>query len=143
MRETERKNIATLKPQIIMDTEAFYWDGLQKKKLLLQRCKACGHIQSPPSKMCTECTSYDVEEIEASGKAVLWSKVRFHKAYLQPYQDVPYSVAVAKLEEGPVVTGRLAEEYADQVELDDPVEIEFYDTADGSVIFGFHPVEKA
>lgn len=142
MKETARENIASLMPKVIMDVETPYWEGLQQKKLRLQRCRDCGHIQFPPSKICTECTSYNVEWIEASGKGKLWSKVRFHKAYLKPYQDVPYGVSVVKLEEGPVVTGRLADEYVNQVQLDDDVEIEFYETADGSVTFGFRPVKN-
>lgn len=137
MKESLRNGISALKPQTIMDVEKPFWDALEEGKLMLQHCKDCNHIQFPPSKICTECTSYNVEWIEAKGTGKLWSKVRFHKAYLKPYQDTPYGVSIVKLDEGPVVTGRLAEEYFDDIQLDDKVEIEFYKTTDGSVIFGF------
>lgn len=139
MLETERKNIAALKPRVVTDVEAPYWEALQRKKIVVQKCGDCGHVQSPPSKMCTKCTSYNVNWIECSGKATLWSRVAFHKRYLEPYSDVPYHVAIVRLEEGPLITGRLAEEYAGKADFDKPVVAEFYDTADGTVILGFRP----
>ncbi len=141
MKETERENVASLIP-IVTEFEKPFWDGLKNQTLFIQKCKVCGNIQFPPSPVCTQCLSDKVEWKECSGKATLWSKVVFHKSYLEPYPDVPYTVALGKLEEGPMVTGRLPEEYADKVQLDDPLKVGFSVTKDGTVLVTFSPAER-
>ena len=128
MTEQERMNVASLLPEI-PDYEKPYWDGLQNGVLMIQKCPCCGHVQFPPSTVCTDCLSEKVEWVPCSGKATLWSKVRFHKGYLKPYMDTPYSVALAK--EGSIITARLPEEYKD-IPLDTELDITFVRTADGT-----------
>lgn len=130
MTESERTNVASLLPEA-PEFEKPYWDALQRGVLMVQKCSDCGHIQFPPSAVCTSCLSDHIVWKPCSGKAVLWSRVRFHKGYLGPYKDTPYSVALAKLEEGSIVTARLPEEYKD-TPLDTPMDLTFVKTADGT-----------
>ena len=132
MNEAERENVASLLPEI-PEYERPYWDALQHGVLMIQKCPDCGHVQFPPSTVCTACLSRNIRWEPCSGKAKLWSKVRFHKGYLGPYKEVPYSVALAKLAEGSIVTARLPEEYAD-TPLDTPMRLEFTATADGTKV---------
>jgi uncharacterized OB-fold protein len=127
---------------VITEFEKPFWDALQNEKLMVQKCPECGNIQFPPSPVCTNCLSKEVKWSDCSGKATLWSKVAFHKAYLGPYDDVPYSVAIAKLEEGPIVTGRISVEVAANIQIDSPMIATFVKTDDGTVIVEFVPVEK-
>jgi uncharacterized OB-fold protein len=71
----------------------------------------------------------------------LWSKVIFHKQYLEPYPDTPYSVVLAKLEEGPIVTGRITNENARKTAFDAPVKLQYVKTADGTVLVEFVPAD--
>jgi len=136
MQEKDRQNVASLLPQATEFDKPF-WDSLQNKKLLIQRCPVCGHTQFPPSPVCTECLSDKVEWVECCGEVTLWSKVWFHKKYLKPYDDVPYAVITAKLKEGHYVTGRMDADEAREAEFDAPLDMEFVETADGTVLINF------
>ena len=126
----------------ITEFEKPFWDSFQKdQKLMIQKCDECGHIQFPPSPVCTKCLSKNVQWIPCSGKARLWSKVVFHKQYLEPYPDTPYSVVCAKLEEGPIVTGRITNENAQKTTFDEPLTIRYAKTVDGTVLVEFVPAE--
>lgn len=138
MKDSLRENVASLLP-VITTFEKPFWDSLQNEKLMIQKCMDCGHTQFPPSPVCIECLSDNVEWVECSGKATLWSKVTFHKMYLEPYSDVPYSVIMAKLAEGHIVTGRMSKENAAKVTFDSPLLVRFCKTADGTVLVEFEP----
>ena len=137
--EKDRENIASLLP-VITDFDAPFWTGLENEELLVQVCDDCGNAQFPSSPVCINCLSDNVHWVKCSGKATLWTHVRFHKAYLTPYDDVPYSVGIAKLEEGCLITGRLSNDAYDNVPLDSPVSIEFRKTTHGSVLIELVPV---
>ena len=142
MQEAKRENVATWLPEIT-EFEKPFWDSLQNDKILMiQKCAKCGNIQFPPSPVCTKCLIRDVQWIPCSGRAKLWSKVVFHKKYLEPYPDMPYSVALAKLEEGPIVTGRITNEVAESTAFDAPVKIQYVETTDGTVLVEFIPADQ-
>lgn len=138
MKDTSRENVASLLP-VITEFERPFWDSLKNKQLMIQECPECGHVQFPPSPVCTKCLSDSVRWIKCSGKAKLWSRVTFHKAYLKPYPDVPYGVVLAKLEEGPIVTGRISAETDSSTTFDAPLRATYVETADGTVLVEFVP----
>ena len=138
MEETLRENVASLLP-VITEFEKPFWDSLQNQQLMVQKCPQCGHVQFPPSPVCSHCLSDAVQWIKCSGKATLWSWVAFHKAYLEPYDDVPYSVVLAKLEEGPIVTGRISSDDLAKTPFDAPLRATYTKTSDGTVLIGFVP----
>lgn len=139
--ETKRENVASLLP-VITEFDKVFWESLQNEVLLIQKCADCGHYQFPASPVCVSCLSDHVEWVPASGKATLWSKVRFHKAYLPPYSDVPYAVGIAKLEEGCLIEGRLSNENFDNTALDTEVDIQYRRTVDGTELIELIPKEK-
>jgi len=141
MQEEKRENVATWLPEIT-EFEKPFWDSMQKDEvLMIQKCEDCGNTQFPASPVCTNCLSSNVPWVPCSGNARLWSKVTFHKQYLDPYPDTPYSVVCAKLEEGPIVTGRITNENAKKASFDDPLEIKYVKTTDGTVLVEFIPVK--
>ena len=138
MKEALRENVASLLP-VITEFEKPFWDSLRNKQLMVQKCSACGNVQFPPSPVCTHCLSDSVRWVACSGKATLWSWVAFHKSYLEPYKDVPYHVVLAKLEEGPIVTGRISPEAAAGTPFDGALRAAYVTTADGTVLVEFVP----
>ena len=67
-----------------------YWEGANEKKLLLQ--KFGDHIQFYPRAVSTKDGSRDVEWIEASGKAKLYTFTIVHQAPHPTFvEEVPYS----------------------------------------------------
>ena len=76
-----------------------YWEGANKGKLLLQ--KFGDHIQFYPRAVSTKDGSRDVEWIEASGKATLYTFTIVHQPPHPSFvDDVPYIAAIVTLEEG-------------------------------------------
>lgn len=138
MKEVMRENVSSLLP-VITEFEKPFWDALSEKRLLVQRCMDCGHTQFPASPVCTECLSENVRWEDCSGKAELWSKVALHKAYLEPYGDVPYAVAIAKIEEGCLIEGRFSMENFNNTPIGSKLKMEFQETKDGTVLLEFVP----
>ena len=76
-----------------------YWEGANEKKLLIQ--KFGEHIQFYPRAVSTKDGSRDVEWIEASGKAKLYTFTIVHQAPHPSFvDDLPYVAAIVTLEEG-------------------------------------------
>jgi uncharacterized OB-fold protein len=87
-----------------------FWDGARQHKLLLKKCKACGHIDHPPYLYCTECLSDDHVWIETSGKATLYAFAINEYGVPFPFMpDLPYVLALVDLEEGPRMISNIVE----------------------------------
>lgn len=85
-----------------------YWDGAAEGKLRLQRCRACGKFRHYPQLVCEHCYSLDVEWVEASGLGTVHSWTVAHHAFLAEFKaDVPYTLVIVDLAEGPRAMGRL------------------------------------
>jgi len=80
-----------------------YWEGVEQGELRLCTCRACGHCFFPPSNVCSACASKEIEWRAASGRATLYSFVINPSADERWGIDGPMSVAMVKLEEGPMM----------------------------------------
>jgi len=58
-------------------TEPF-WQAAKEGRLVAPRCAACGHFRLPPTPYCPECQSRDVEWVELSGRAEVYSFAVVH-----------------------------------------------------------------
>ncbi len=88
-------------PEIDDETRPF-WDALREERLLLRHCTACGAVHHYPRPFCPECWSDDVDWVEASGRATLYTHSTVYMNDLPPFGgQVPYVAAVVELEEGP------------------------------------------
>jgi len=84
-----------------------YSKALTKGKLLGLKCKSCGNITVPPKMTCQECggTDLDIVEVKKQGKIVTFTNVNVAPEGRQ--NEVPYIIALVKLEEGPWIMGNL------------------------------------
>jgi uncharacterized OB-fold protein len=90
-------------PTIEDDTRAF-WDAAGEGRFLLRRCRACGEVHHYPRSFCPSCWSDDVEWIDATGRATLYTWSVVFANDLPPFPErLPYVAAVVDLEEGPRV----------------------------------------
>ncbi len=88
-------------PQIGSDTKAF-WEGCREHVIRIQKCGDCGHLRWPPAFLCSNCLSRNTQWITATGRGTVYSYVVYHVAYDPSFkEDLPYVVALVKLEEGP------------------------------------------
>jgi uncharacterized OB-fold protein len=94
-------------PQRDIESE-FYWQGLARKQLLLQRCEHCQHARFPAMPGCPYCGKDGHTVIEASGRGTLYSWVVVHHAFnVALASEVPYAVGTIELAEGCRTVARL------------------------------------
>lgn len=116
-----------------------FWDGCRAGKLILQRCAACEEVYFPPRPFCPECSSRNVEEVEASGRATLASYVINQRPH--PAWDEPYAIAVVDLAEGPRMATNIVdcEQTPEALVLDMPLEVVFQEMNDEISLPLFRP----
>jgi hypothetical protein len=88
-------------------TEPFF-QAVREGRLVVQRCNACNALRWPPLSGCPDCRSRDSTWVEIAPTGTLWSFVVYHRAF-QPElaSQIPYTVAVIELDDGPYMFGRL------------------------------------
>jgi uncharacterized protein len=117
-----------------------FWDAARSGTLLIRRCGDCGRFHFYPRPFCPVCWSSNVEWVEASGRATLytWSVVRRND--LPPFGErVPYVAAVVDLDEGPRMMTNVVDCAFDALEVGMPLEVLFQETSEDVTIPVFRP----
>mgnify|MGYP001603461403 CR=1 FL=1 len=131
------------KPLPLIDEDnASYWEYCKKHELRMQKCTRCGHIRFPPSIICPKCHSMEAEWTKLSGKGKVYSFVIFDRAYHESYKDdIPYAVAIIKLDEGPRMESNVTGCNVEDVKIDMPLELYFDDVTDKVSLPKFKPAK--
>ena len=124
-------------PATTRDT-AFFWEALKERRLLIQRCAACGALRHPPRPMCPRCHSLDWDTVEASGHGTVTSFVVPHHPEL-PWFPEPYVVALVELAEGTRLVTNIVGVSPDAVTMGMRVRVSFEEFDDGLVLPLFAP----
>lgn len=103
---------------------ADFWAGTLAGELRLQRCAECATIRYPPMRRCPGCLSEETEPVAVSGLGRLWSWTVLHQRYF-PAFEVPYPVAMVKLDEGPLVISTVAGVPAGELRCDMRLRVAF------------------
>ncbi|WP_254538544.1 Zn-ribbon domain-containing OB-fold protein [Halomarina litorea] len=122
-----------------------FWSALSEGDFLVHECRDCNRAFFPPAPVCPHCGATEVEWVEASGEAELYSFTRQHTA--PPGFDAPVLLGLVELAEGPRVLCAIEGEYGD-LELGQAVELvateydEGFDRGDlsGEAFFAARPV---
>jgi uncharacterized OB-fold protein len=116
--------------------DQYFWDGVEQRRLLLQRCSGCGLLRQPPSPMCPSCNSLEWDTQEASGRAKVYSWI----ASQHPTADESESriVVLLDLEEGVRFVSNLVEIELEAIRFGLAVELVFIDY-EGQVLPQFRP----
>ncbi|MFT7646301.1 MAG: putative OB-fold protein [Candidatus Poriferisodalaceae bacterium] len=113
-----------------------YWDAIAEERLRITRCSDCTDAFFPPSPVCPNCTSQNVEWFDASGRATLYSYVIQQRPL--PYWETegPRSVAMIELEEGPRLISSVVgcEQTPDALQLDMALTATFVPFADTKLL---------
>ncbi len=95
----------------------------QRYALVGEVCPHCDAKIFPPRDVCPECGDEAKTEFSFSGRGKVYSYTTLQSAP-KGYSDVvPYTVALVKLEEGPMVTAQLTDLGDQPVEIGMPVEM--------------------
>lgn len=119
-----------------------FWEGTRAGELRLPRCEACDRTFLYPRIRCPFCGSPRIAWLRASGRGSLHSYVINHMPAPGWEGEVPYVIAVVRLEEGPRMLSNLVGVAPDPeaLELDMPLEVVFEPRGD-VVLPLFKPAE--
>ena len=110
-------------PTIEEETQV-YWDGAREGKLLLAQCTACGRTHHYPRPICPFCWSDEIVQIQASGRATLYTFSTVFMNDLPPFGErLPYVAAMVDLEEGPRLATNMIECDPEDLEVGMKVEL--------------------
>jgi uncharacterized OB-fold protein len=124
------------RPEITPLTQPF-WDGARAGRLVLQRCRACGHYDHPPFPECTQCRSAETGFVPVSGRGTIFQRCIVASPVVAGFeQRIPYACLAVELDEQPglVVIGNLVEAPPQEAVIGRRVEVVFEDAGEGFVL---------
>jgi hypothetical protein len=93
--------------------------------------------------VCPHCFSENLEWVEASGKGTIYSyTVVMNNSPSAFINDIPYVVALIKLDEGVQMLSNIVDCDFDELKCDMPVEVTFEKLDDEFSLPNFRPVKK-
>ncbi len=95
----------------------------QRYGLVGEVCPHCEAKIFPPRDVCPSCGGEARELYTFSGRGEVYSFTTIYEAPSGFEQQVPYTVALIKLEEGPLVTAQLTDVAPQEVQIGMPVEM--------------------
>jgi len=119
----------------------------QRYALLGEVCPQCHAKLFPPRDLCPECGEEAKTTFTFSGRGEVYSYTTVYNAPAGYEESAPYTVALIKLEEGPLVTAQLTDLEKGEVRIGTPVEmvtrrLRAADDERGLLVYGykFRPV---
>jgi uncharacterized OB-fold protein/acyl dehydratase len=139
-RPPENKEPKAPRPQPPRNQDnAFFWEGVDRHELLIQKCSSCGQLRHPPRPMCPNCQSLEWETVQSAGKGEVFSFIIPHYPQV-PMFEYPYVVAVVALEEGTRFITNVVDIDPHAVEIGMPVQVKFVAVDDELTLPLFAPV---
>lgn len=87
-----------LKPPLGHDN-GWWWEGIERDELLIQKCSSCGELRHPPRPMCPHCRSIEWTAEKAKGRGSVYSYTVLHHPKVPGY-GYPLACGLIELEEG-------------------------------------------
>jgi uncharacterized OB-fold protein len=121
----------------------------QRYALVGEVCPGCQHKIFPPRDICPECGQEARTTYQFSGRGEVYSFTTVRNAPSGFEEGAPYTVALVKLDEGPMLTAQLTDLGEKPVEIGMPVEMVTRrlrsDGERGILVYGykFRPALKA
>ena len=84
-----------------------YHGALKQQKLMGLKCKSCGTITVPPKLVCRSCAGPHLEIVELKGAGNIQTFTTCNVASEGREDEVPYTILLVELDEGPWLMGRL------------------------------------
>jgi uncharacterized OB-fold protein len=127
---------------ILTDDNRFFWDAARERRLVAQRCAACGRFRHPPRPMCPHCRSLDHDVIKLTGRGTVYSYAVLHHPQ-NPMFDYPVLAALVDLDEGIRLVSDLVSVDPGAVRIGMPVEVRFAETAEDMAVPVFQPAQES
>lgn len=117
--------------------------------LIGEVCRTCGKLIYPPRDVCPHCTEAGQDIHQFGGKGQVYSFSTVYEAPAGYTENQPYTVALIKLDEGPLLTAQLTDVDTADVSIGMPVEMVTRkikeEGENGMIVYGykFRPVLRA
>jgi uncharacterized OB-fold protein/acyl dehydratase len=117
---------------------AWWWEAIDKGRLLIQRCKQCGTLRHPPRPMCGSCNSIDWDTIESTleGEVFSFTELNYPKFPGYPY---PLVCGLIQLSEGTRLVANIVGIDADKVYIGMKVKGKVERVDEKTVLPNFYP----
>ena len=124
-----------------METSRHWRLQKQRYGLVGEVCPNCNVKLFPPRDVCLECEAPAKELYTFTGLGEVYSYTTIYDAPAGFEQYAPYTVALVKLEEGPLVTAQLTDVDSNEVHIGMPVEMVTRklrsDGPEGMIVYGY------
>lgn len=120
-----------------------FWEGTRQGKLMIQKCTDCNKYVFYPRLVCPHCFSDNLGWVQASGRGTVYSYTVVQSNAPSPFlADIPYVVAVIRLEEGVQMLSNIVGCDFDDLRCDMPVEVTFERLTDEFTLPKFRPAKS-
>lgn len=117
-----------------------FWEGTRAGKLLVQHCDTCGQNIFYPRLYCPHCLSDRLDWRESSGRGTIYTfSVVENNAPSAFVADMPYVIAIVRLEEGVQMMTNIVGCDPQQLRCDLPVKVVFEPLDDQITLPKFTP----
>ncbi|MFK4103628.1 bifunctional MaoC family dehydratase N-terminal/OB-fold nucleic acid binding domain-containing protein [Streptomyces sp. NPDC019531] len=145
----QRKKPPRPRPVVNRDNAGF-WEGVEQRRLLIQRCTACATLRFPWLPGCAHCGGPDWDTVEANGGGTVYSYVVMHHPPFPAFTESdhgadaagPYAVVLVELAEGVRMISNVVGTPYDKVRIGMPVRLEFRVYDDDLVLPVFRAAEE-
>ena len=123
----------------------FFWDGVARHELWIQRCQTCGHYIHYPKIMCRYCQSRDLAGERVSGNATLYSWTIATQPFHPFWVDkIPYTLATVELAEQSrlMFLSQVVDCPEEALEAGMPLEVTFVEMSPELTLPFFRPASK-
>jgi uncharacterized OB-fold protein/acyl dehydratase len=127
-----------LRPPLGHDNQ-WWWEGIDRGELLIQKCAKCGTLRHPPRPMCPECQSIEWTGQKASGRG---TGLQLHRCLHYPKfpgYEFPLVCGLIELEEGTRVVTNIEGCETSQVKIGMPVALSIEKVDDDLTLPVFRP----
>jgi uncharacterized OB-fold protein len=134
-------NVPTRPDPVVTSDTRFFWEGVERGKLLAQQCQECKAFRHPPRAMCPGCNSLQWDAVPLSGKGEVYSWL-LPRHPLVPDFESPLIVALIDLEEGIRLLSNVIGISPDDLDNGQAVEVCYAPTKGGKAVPVFKPVAR-
>ncbi len=87
-----------------------FWRRIRQRNCLIgSKCNKCKTVFYPPKLRCKKCSINDLSEFKFNGKGEIISFSEIHSPPSGFEKKIPYTIAIVKLEEGPMLTAQIVD----------------------------------
>lgn len=133
----------SMPPPLANATTLGWWEAAAERRLVVQRCTACGHTRLPPAPVCPECRSAEAEWQPVPGTGEVYTYTVVHRPVAAD-MALPFVVAVIALDDsgGLRLISNLVNVEPDAVRIGMPVAVVWEQMSDDLAIPRFEPAER-